>query len=88
MLKKKYNTHNQFLSELIRGGVLGLFLFIFPIIIAIKENIKKKNIINISILVSIVLFLLVENLLERQIGVYLLAIVLTITIFKNKLLEE
>lgn len=87
-VKKNYNTHNQFLSELIRGGVLGLFLFIFPIIIAIKENIKKKNIINISILVSIVLFLLVENLLERQIGVYLLAIVLTITIFKNKLLEE
>ena len=87
-IKKNYNTHNQFLSELIRGGVLGLFLFIFPIIIAIKENIKKKNIINISILVSIVLFLLVENLLERQIGVYLLALVLTITTFKDKLLEE
>ena len=87
-VKKKYNTHNQFLSELIRGGVLGLFLFIFPIIIAIKENIKKKNIINISILVSIVLFLLVENLLERQIGVYLLALVLTITTFKDKLLKK
>lgn len=78
-VKKNYNTHNQFINEIIRGGLVGLILFCFPLIYILRENLLRKNVINILLLTSVIMFLLVENLLERQIGIYTLAIIMSIT---------
>ncbi|CAL2088826.1 O-antigen ligase family protein [Tenacibaculum sp. 190524A05c] len=82
-IKNNYNTHNQFLNELVRGGFIGLILFCLPIIYGFFINFKLKNYTNILLLISLSMFMLVENLLERQIGIYTIGIVLTITNFKN-----
>ena len=76
-----YNTHNQYLNELIRGGFIGLFMLLFPIFILLLKNYKVSNIIPILLLFSIFSFGIVENILDRQKGVYLLGIILFIAQF-------
>ncbi|WP_299833712.1 O-antigen ligase family protein [uncultured Tenacibaculum sp.] len=84
-IKRNYNTHNQFLNELVRGGILGLILFLIPIFMSFILNLKSKNYINILLILSVTMFLIVENLLARQIGIYILSIILAITIFNHKI---
>jgi O-antigen ligase len=77
-ITKNYNTHNQYLNEVLRGGVLGLLIFVFPQILILYFNFRKKHsILGFLFLLSIMCFCLVENILDRQIGVYLYAIILS-----------
>lgn len=78
-IKKNYNTHNQYINELLRGGILGFVLFLLPQIVLFIKSIKTKNTLSIMFLVSIFSFSFVENILDRQIGVYLFAILLSLT---------
>ena len=78
-VRVNYNTHNQFLNEFIRGGAIGLLLFMFPFLNLFYKNVINFNIISIFLLFSIFSFCFVENILERQKGIYLLALILGIT---------
>ncbi len=82
-LDKNYNMHNQFLNELLRGGYLGLLLLIAPIFIAFISLDYKKYPLALSMLVAITMFLFVENVLERQLGVYLTGIILANAVIKK-----
>ncbi|WP_369048212.1 O-antigen ligase family protein [Tenacibaculum sp. UWU-22] len=76
-VSKNYNTHNQYINELLRGGFFGLLLFIVPQFILLFFSIKQQNTLYFIFLISIFCFCFVENILERQIGVYLYAILLS-----------
>ncbi|MFN0728533.1 O-antigen ligase family protein [Polaribacter gochangensis] len=79
-ITKNYNTHNQYLNEILRGGVLGLVIFLFPQGFNLYFNFRKKTVtIELLFLISILCFCLVENILDRQIGVYLYAILLSLS---------
>lgn len=85
-IMKEYNTHNQYINELLRGGLLGLFLLLSPFFIALRSSYLEKNIFNMLLLLAVLLFLMVENLLARQMGVYSIAIILSLT--RNKSYER
>jgi len=78
-VNKEYNTHNQYLNEVLRGGLIGLLLFIMPFCYLVFQNIKMKKLEFTLLLISVALFFMVENLLARQIGVYTTAIILSLT---------
>ena len=78
-VNKGYNTHNQYLNEILRGGIFGLLLFMMPLCYLIFQNIKMKKLEFTLLLISVSLFFMVENLLARQIGVYTTAIILSLT---------
>jgi len=78
-IRMNYNTHNQFLNEFVRGGIFGVFLFVFPFFYLFFRNSKEFNIIAILLLFAIFSFCFVENVLARQKGVYLFALILAIT---------
>ena len=78
-INKNYNTHNQYINELLRGGVIGLLLLLIPQVILLYSSFKKNNILELMFLVSIFSFCLVENILDRQVGVYLYALLLSLT---------
>lgn len=84
-VREKYNTHNQYINEVLRGGVIGLLLFIMPFLVSLWRNIPKLRVVPILLLISILLFCMVENVLERQKGIYLLAVIL---VFSNKIYER
>lgn len=71
-LKKEFNTHNQFLDILLKGGIIGLFLFVLLYVKALLSF--KRNMNAILLIVSFILFSFLENIFHRQIGVYLFAI--------------
>lgn len=73
----KYNSHNQFIDFFLIGGFLGLGLFLFFLFSMMKNCIG--NFYFFSIVVSLTLFFLMENVLHRQFGCYLTAIVFSIT---------
>ncbi|GMN07853.1 hypothetical protein MTsPCn5_32420 [Croceitalea sp. MTPC5] len=75
-LEKKYNTHNQYLNELLRGGYFGLLLLLMPFIYVLLRGRHKENPLGLSLVIALAMFLFVENVLERQMGVYLTAIIL------------
>lgn len=76
-LDTKYNSHNQFIDSFLIGGFLGLGLFLFFIFSMMKNAIG--NFYFFSIVISLTLFFLMENVLHRQLGCYLTAIVFSIT---------
>ena len=71
-LETKFNTHSQFFDVFLDGGIIGcvLLLNIFLFLIYIL----RMNFHSIFIICSFFIFLLLENLFNRQLGVYLFGI--------------
>lgn len=65
----EYNSHNQYLSIILRAGFLGLACFVCYILF-ILFNLKKQNgFIAIAIILFYILVMFSENILERENGV-------------------
>ena len=68
-LRDKLNTHNQFIHVFLLHGGIGIGLIILMFIAFFRY---KKNIISIYLLLTIILFSMIESFIFRQIGVYLI----------------
>ncbi|MDN3491588.1 O-antigen ligase family protein [Winogradskyella bathintestinalis] len=80
-IKSRFNTHNQFFDILLSSGSIALLLFLLYLYHLIK--IGRVSFLGIGLLVVLILIMLVENILHRQVGCYLFAFI-TILILKNK----
>jgi O-antigen ligase len=78
-INKNYNTHNQYINELLRGGIVGLLLLLIPQIILFYCGIIRNDTLTLMFLVAILSFSFVENILGRQVGVYLYVLLLILT---------
>ena len=78
-MERNFNTHNQYLDILISFGLTGLFVFLF----LLKEIMVLcyKNIYSANLILSLVLFLLIENVFHRQLGSFIFALTLAIAVF-------
>ena len=77
-IRREFNSHSQPLNFLLSTGVLSLLLFILFFLFWFLK--AYKSYFDFILLLSIVLFCLVENILSRQMGVELFALTL---IFSN-----
>ncbi|MCZ8197457.1 MAG: O-antigen ligase family protein [Flavobacterium sp.] len=75
-VESRFNTHNQFLDFFLMAGVLGAILFFYFNYLIIKESIY--NFYFFSLVLSLVLFFIFENVFHRQLGCYLIAIIISI----------
>lgn len=73
----KLNTHNQFLGTYLNSGIIGSILLLGFLVLQIKAN--RKDFIKTAMVVVLLLFLIVENVLYRQMGVYLFALIIAIS---------
>ena len=69
---ERFNTHNQFLDLYLTAGILGLCLFLAFLVTLFLQ--VRTDFAYTAVLVAIVLFLLVENVLHRQMGCYIFSI--------------
>ena len=67
--QKELNAHNQFLQTSLAIGILGGLLLFLMIIIPLYSSIKNRHILYLSFLILIIINLLTEAMLERQVGV-------------------
>jgi O-antigen ligase len=80
-LKSQFNTHNQFIDFFLAGGVIGFFLFFLFLVVLFKVS---DNFYMLSIVISLSLFFIMENVLHRQFGCYLTAIIISLVLKKDK----
>lgn len=66
----KLNLHNQYLQILYESGLVGFLFFLVSIFYIIKEAFRGKNYLFIYCYGLFLIFLLTENLLDRQMGIY------------------
>ena len=85
-INQQYNTHNQFIDIYLIGGFFSFSIFILFIVRAFHQTIN--NFIGLSIMISLTLFLLVENLFQRQFGVYIFIITYCVYFSINDSLRE
>lgn len=69
----KFNTHNQYFDLYLTTGIIGISLFLFFLINVMVHN--RKNFYSTGLLLITCGFFLTENVLYRQQGVYLIAVV-------------
>lgn len=85
-LNKEYNSHNQFIHFYLIGGIIGFLLFFIFIVHSLFYS--RNNFYGFSIILTLTLFLFVENLFERQFGTYIFIIFFSLYIPKLKSQNE
>jgi len=75
-IERNFNTHNQFIDIILSYGIFGFLIFL----VFLKEIIKLsyKNIYSLNLVISLILFLLVENVFHRQLGSFIFALTLVL----------
>jgi O-antigen ligase len=64
------NTHNQYLSLLIKTGIAGLSLFLFTLFAGFKKAIHQKDSIFLSFLIIVSTVSFSENILDTNKGIF------------------
>lgn len=77
-IERNFNTHNQYIDIILSFGFLGLILFA----VFIREILLKtyKNVYSLNLILSLILFLVIENLFHRQLGTFILALTIVIAV--------
>lgn len=83
LVKGTYNAHNQFMSYLLIGGVLLLFLFLCVLAINLVYAIRFNNQLLILLLIFYGIVMLTENVLERESGIIYFALFLNFFSMKS-----
>lgn len=83
LVSQKYNSHNQYLSVLLIGGVPLLLLFLYCLYYNISLSIIHKNHLLIIILGFYSVVMLSENILERENGVIFFSFLLNFFALNN-----
>lgn len=78
-----YNSHNQYLSLFLNVGLIGLILFALTLFILLFTGLNNRNYLGIALLILFGVFMLAENILERQHGVVYFALFLCVLFIGN-----
>ncbi|WP_459210267.1 O-antigen ligase family protein [Aquimarina rhabdastrellae] len=78
---EKLNAHNQYLEEFVRFGMIGGISFILIFLIIGIMLLRKKMLFNFGILIIILLSMMTESILDRQIGVFIATFFISFSIF-------
>jgi len=85
-IERSFNTHNQYIDIALSYGIIGLFIFL----IFVREMVKfsLKNIQSFNLVISLLLFLIVENIFHRQLGSFIFALTLVLALYLIKSKNE
>ncbi len=85
-VSERYNTHNQFLDFYISAGFIALLLFLLFILVSFFTI--KKQFLPTAMLAILIMYCLVENVFQRQIGAYYIGFILIVLITSAKTIEN
>ena len=66
----EFNVHSQYLSFLLRSGIIGLLIYLFVLGYAFLQSIRKKDFLFFSFLVLIATVSVSENILDVNKGIF------------------
>lgn len=81
--KKKYNAHNQFLEFALENGIFGFLLFVLSLLYIFKKLVKEKSIFAVAVLSVVMIFMLTDSLFERQSGILVYSLFISLFLQNN-----
>jgi O-antigen ligase len=63
------NSHNQYISFVLKSGIWGLLIYLSTIIYGVKASVKKRDVMFISFMLIITIVSFTENILDVDKGV-------------------
>lgn len=82
------NAHNEYLSFLIKTGILGLAVYITTLVSSFKRAIRKRDVLFFSFMILITIVSLSENILDADKGVIFYSFFLSFFIFISEQREK
>lgn len=83
LLEINYNSHNQYLDVLLTVGLIGFILFLISLFINLRICFINKDYFAFCLILMFMIFMITENILDRQNGVILFAFFINFFFFKN-----
>ena len=77
------NSHNQYISFVLKSGIWGLLIYLLTIIYGIKASIKKRDVMFISFMLIITVVSFTENILDVDKGVMFYSLFFSFFLFSN-----
>jgi O-antigen ligase len=66
----EFNTHNEYLSILLKTGIIGLLLFLFILYFGYAAAIQRRDLLLLSFMIIITIVSLSENILDLNKGIF------------------
>src|SRR5204863_3505039 len=66
----EFNAHSEYLSILIKTGIIGLALFIYTLYFGFMSSIRNRDILFLSFMVIITIVSISENILDLNKGIF------------------
>jgi O-antigen ligase len=79
-----YNCHNQYLQNLLQGGIPGLFLLLLMIFYLFRYASRQSNYTMLGIVLLLIILFFTESVLERQYGLVLFLVLPLINYSKEE----
>ncbi len=80
----RLNAHSQYLSFLLKSGIIGLAVYLATLVFGFSISIKKKDLLFFTFMLLVAAVSLSENLLDVDKGIFFYAFFFTFFIFSNE----
>ena len=80
----EFNTHNEYLSFLLKTGILGLALFLYVLYVGFATAWHNKDPLFLSFIVLIAVVCVSENLLDLNKGIFFYSFFFSLFLIRNK----
>lgn len=84
----RLNSHNQYLSFLVKTGIWGLGIYIIVLVYCFKRSIKKRDLVFFSFMILITVVSLSENILDADKGVMFYGVFMSYFVFVSEQPEK
>jgi O-antigen ligase len=80
----EFNTHSEYLSILVKMGVVGLALFLYILYYGFAVAVRKKDILFLSFMLIITIVSVSENILDLNKGIFFYSFFFPLFLWKDK----
>ena len=84
----QFNTHSEYLSLLLKMGVIGLALFIYLLYFGFAKALKKRDVYFFGFMILITIVCVSENVLDLNKGIFFYGFFFSLFVLKDKLRER
>jgi len=84
----EFNAHNEYLSFLIKTGLIGLALFLYVLYVGFATALQRRDILFLNFMVLIVTVGVSENFLDVNKGIFFFSFFFSVFLFRGKEQKE
>ena len=81
---KKLNTHSQYLSFLLKSGVIGLLIYLLTLVFGFTRSVREKDFVFFTFMMLIAIVSVSENLLDVDKGIFFYAFFFSFFVFSSE----